>query len=84
MRRIVPLCLLLLAGACSYNPQTYVGQGGDRVYLAWGSPVETERLPGGEQRLVFLRSDQCLTTFILDYAGTVKSASQRGAGCGYS
>jgi len=83
MRRIAPLGLLLLAAACTTDAQHYIGQGGDRLYLAWGSPIETERLPGGEQRLVFLRTDQCLSTFILDYAGVVKSASQRGTGCAY-
>jgi hypothetical protein len=83
MRRIATLGLLLLGAGCTSDPQVYVGQGGDRLYLAWGSPVETERLPGGEQRLVFLRSDQCLTTFILAFDGTVKSATSRGDGCAH-
>jgi|PlaIllAssembly_1097288.scaffolds.fasta_scaffold3836479_1 hypothetical protein len=80
MRRIAPLGLLLLAAACTTDPQQYIGESGDRLYLAWGSPVATERLPGGEQRLVFLR-DQCLTSFVLAYNGVVKSASNRGGGC---
>ena len=42
--------------------------------------MATERLPGGEQRLEFLR-DQCLTSFVLAYNGVVKSASNRGGGC---
>jgi hypothetical protein len=80
MRRIAPLGLLLLAAACTTDPQHYVGQGGDRLYLAWGPPVATERLPRGEQRVVFLR-DQCLTSFVLSDNGVVKSASNRGGGC---
>jgi hypothetical protein len=80
MRRFVPVVLLLSLAGCTTAIPPYVGRGGQELFLAWGSPVQTSRIPGGGQEVTFLR-DNCLTTFVMDDAGVVRSGSARGDGC---
>jgi|GEM_PF-7025201 len=80
MRPVIAIGLLVTLGACASTVPPYIGRGGNQLFLAWGSPERTVRMPDGGNAVTFLRPG-CETTFVMDYAGVVRSGSQRGDGC---